>query len=310
MKFRTHAVAAALFCAAISTPAFADEIHAVTPSGATEAYFDLSLVDLSDTLANQCVDLGWTMVSSNETAVACELPVSFGNRLLSALVSPSYSTPPRQYLRFNMAGARGFSRVQVTGWQEIQTAFGQNQRTDMQSENYHNGAMGFLVGIDGLFPEGTTFPNHAFGDFTSQVVEDPRDGLLITQVNDGGAFHRAGIREGDILQRIAGERTKDGNDLSDGMHKAIREATYEVQFYRNGERMEVQVDREFRATIGPLPEPSFVASGASPAATTIVQQEAFSVAEELDRFADLLERGIISQEEFDIQKNRLLSSTP
>ena len=69
----------------IATPALADEPFAVTPSGATEAYFDMGITETSDMLANKCVDLGWTMLSSTDTTVVCEVPVSFGNRLLSAL---------------------------------------------------------------------------------------------------------------------------------------------------------------------------------------------------------------------------------
>ena len=90
-----------LLCAAglmlVTTPAWADEPFAVTPSGATEAYFGLGVQETSDLLANKCLDLGWTMVSSTSTTVVCEVPLSFGNRLLSALASPRYSTPPRQY---------------------------------------------------------------------------------------------------------------------------------------------------------------------------------------------------------------------
>ena len=307
MRLKSLAFAAALCCASVSVPAFADEFHAVTPSGATEAYFDMSLVDTSDLLANKCVDMGWTMVSSTDTTVVCEVPVSFGTQLLSALAGPRYATPPRQYFRFNMAGANGLSRVQASSWQEIQTAFGQNQRTDLASENYHNHVMGFFATIGGIYPPGTSFPNHAYAGFAYEPHEGRNEGLLLTSVEEGGAFDRAGLRAGDILHRVAGERTKSFNDLSDGMHKAIREGTYEVQFYRDGERMEVAVEREYRSAIGALPEPSFAVADTGPASQTTIVQNELSLAEEISRFADLRDRGILSDEEFDAQKARLLS---
>ena len=97
----------AAICLMLPAPALADEPFAVAPSGITEAYFPMEVVETSDHLANQCLDLGWTMISSTDNAVVCEVPTSFGSRLLSALAGPSYATPPRQYSRFNMAGVQG-----------------------------------------------------------------------------------------------------------------------------------------------------------------------------------------------------------
>ena len=296
-----------LLAAFIATPALADEPYAVTPSGATEAYFDMEVVEASDYLGNQCLDLGWTMVNSTDTTVVCEVPMSFGSRLLSALAAPSYSTPPRQYFRFNLAGSQGYARVQATAWQETQTAFGQNRRTDLESNNYHNTVMGFFQSIGGIFPPNTTFPNHANMGVDYEYVESSRDGMVIRGFREGSAFEAAGLQIGDVVTRLAGKRIKDESDLSDGLHDAIRSGSYEVQFYRNGERMELSVVREFRATMGPLPERAIdLAEVANETSPTIIQQQ-FSVAEELARFAALLEQGVITQEEFDAQKARLLS---
>jgi membrane-associated protease RseP (regulator of RpoE activity) len=307
MRLRKAALTfAAAVALAHTTPAFADEPLAVTPSGATEAYFALGIIEASDLLANQCLDLGWTMVSSTETTVVCEVPVSFGNRLLSALAGPRYATPPRQFFRFNLAGAQGYTRAQASSWQEIQTAFGQTQRTDLQSENYHNGVMGFFQSIGGLYPPNTQFPNHAAIETDYEFVEQPRDGMLLTGVREGGPFARAGLQDGDIVTRIARERIKDNNDVSDGLHKAIRSDAFEVEFYRGSEKTEVMVPLEFRSTTGPLPERAAIDDAPMPSSTTIVQNE-FSVAEELARFAELRDQGILTEEEFQAQKERLLT---
>ena len=300
----------ALVCVAsammfLSSPASADEPFAVTPSGATEAYFDLGIVDTSDLLANQCVDLGWTMVSSTETTVICEVPVSFGTRLLSALAGPRYATPPRQYFRFNLTRAQGYTRAQASSWQETQTAFGQTQRTDLQSENYHNGVMGFLQSIGGLYPPNTQFPNHAAIETDYEHVQSPLEGMLLSAVREGGPFARAGLKDGDIVTRIARERIKGENDVSDGLHKAIGSNSFEVEFYRGSEKMQVMVPREFRETIGPLPDRTVI-EAAPATATTIVQNE-MSIADELAKFAQLRSDGIITDDEFEAQKARLLA---
>ncbi|GAA5056717.1 hypothetical protein GCM10023208_21540 [Erythrobacter westpacificensis] len=298
---------AAAICLMVPAQAMADEPFAVTPSGSTEAYFPMEVVETSDHLANQCLDLGWTMISSTDTTVVCEVPMSFGSRLLSALAGPSYATPPRQYFRFNMAGVQGYTRVQATAWQEQQTAFGQTQQTELASENFHNGVMGFFQNVGGIFPPNTQFPNHAAIDVEYEYVEEPREGMLIVTAYEGGVFARAGLQTGDIVHRIAGERIKDENDTSDGLHKAIRENSFEVQYYRGGDRHEVSVPTEFREPIGPLPEREFVNGAAQPVQSTTIVQNQLSVAEELARFAELRDQGVLTEEEFQAQKARLLT---
>ncbi len=295
-----------IVCAAamVATPAMADEPYAIPPSGMTETYFPMRVVDASDHLANKCLDAGWTMVSSTETVVVCEVPMSFGSRLLSALAAPRYSTPPRQYFRFNMAGIRGNTRVQATAWQETQTAFGQNQRTDLASNNYHNSVMNFFESVGGIYPPGTQFPNHAMPGSAFEFVKEPVEGIEVTELTPGGAFERAGIVPGDVVTRLARERTKNLGDLLDGLHKAIRAETYEVEFQRGGETMKVGVAREFRpAVTEPLPEPMEEVVEAAPA--TMVAP--MSVADELAKFAKLRDDGIISAEEFEAAKLRLLA---
>ncbi len=290
----------------VATPAFADAPLAVTPSGATEAYFDLPVVATSDTLANSCIDFGWTSISSTETMVVCEVPMSAGAALLSALVAPRYATPTKEYIRFNIAGANGLSRVQASGWRETQTAFGQTQRVELGNENYHNAVMGFMKTVGGVFPPGTQFPNHAAMDVDYKFVTAPQEGMLITSLAPEGAFAVAGLQEGDVVTRIARQRIKNNNGLSDGLHKAIRAPSFEVEFYRDGSQQKAVVPLTFRATTGPLPEPSFSQGAPTPAVTTIVQNE-FSVADELERLADLKDRGILSADEFAAEKAKLLA---
>lgn len=303
---RLYRIAVLVAAAVTASPAWADEFFALTPSGATEAYFDQSLVEASDTLANGCVDVGWTVISSTETVVVCEVPVSVGGSILSALAAPRYATPPRQFIRFNLAGQRDYARVQVSSyWQEIQTAFGQTQRTELGNENYHNNVTFFLISLGAHYPPGTEFPNHASIDVDYEFTDQHKGGMLITEVEREGAFYLADIREGDVVVRIARERIKNNNDISDGLHKAIRDETYEVELYRDGEKMKVTVPRMFREPAGPLPE-RVIAEEPSPAPTTTIVQNELSVADELSKLADLMQQGIITEEEFEQQKAKLL----
>lgn len=304
MRFRT--VAGAIFLVTVSSPALADEFFGLTPSGATEAYFPLSLVETSDVLANGCVDAGWTTVSSTETMVVCEIPVSVGNAILSALAGPRYATPPRQFIRFNLAGQQGYARVQVSAWQEIQTAFGQTQRTELGNENYHNNVTFLMVALGAYYPPGTQFPNHAAVGVDYELTDMQGGGMLITNVETGGAFDQGGLRSGDVVTRIARERIKDTDDISDGLHKAIRDETFDVEFYREGKRMSAKVPRIFREAAGPLPELAPKEEVADVAQPVIVQNE-FSVADELAKLAELKEQGLLTDEEFEQQKAKLLS---
>jgi C-terminal processing protease CtpA/Prc len=131
------------------------------------------------------------------------------------------------------------------------------------------------------------------------------EGLQVTELTPDGAFDRAGIVPGDLVTRLARERTKNMGDLLDGLHNAIREETYEVEFQRGSEKMKLNVAREFRpAVIEALPEPVEVFVETTPSAQIVAP---ISVADELAKFAKLRDDGIISEEEFEAQKLRLLA---
>ena len=287
------------------SPALADEPYAVTPSGRTEAIFDLNVVDTSDKIANGCADRGWTLVSSTSTMVTCELPLSTMQSVVAQLaLGNSYSTPPRQFLRFNIAGIDRSSRVQATGWVETQMAFGQVRTMEMAAANYHNNVMNWFRSIDGRFPPGTTFPYHAFLGSDFENTQGER-GVLLSNIVPGSPADRAELHDGDVLTRLARERIKTVDDLLDGMRKAAKEPTYEVEISRDGKTVKLTVEREFRlAEVAPaLPDlPS------EPQPEPVQSVMALSPADELAKFAKLRDDGIISQEEFEGQKAKLLGA--
>lgn len=301
---RRSILLAVLLAAAVpTTPALADEPYAITPSGRTEAIFDMPVTETSDRIANGCIDLGWTVVSTTSTVVICEAQMSTLQSVLAALtIGNRYSTPPKQFLRFNIAGLGHSSRVQATGWIETQMAFGQTRTEEMTAANYHNNVMDLFQGLGGRFPPGTTFPYHAY--FGSKFeLTDGNKGLLLTEIERGSPADRGGLQRGDVLTRLARERIKGSGDLLDGLRKAAKNATYEVEISRGGQPMKLTLEREYRPTVeGPAlsdlpPEPE------TPQVQAVM---ALSPADELAKFAKLRDDGILSDEEFEAQKARLL----
>lgn len=284
----------------------ADEPYALTPSGATEDLFDLPVTDTSDAIVNGCIDAGQTVISSTSTVVVCEFYFRTTESVLGALLlGNSYSTPPRSFVRFNAAELQGSTRVTANAWLETQMAFGQVRKQDLGSNHFHNDVMAFLAVAGGRFPEGTEYPNHALIGLQWNVVEKPQKGLQVTEVIDGSAAFEGGLQVGDVVTRIARERTKDGSDVLDGLHKAIKKETYEVEFYRDGDKMSAELPRRFRET-EVAPEPQFVEVIEEPEPTVTQVIAPISIADELTKFAQLRDDGIISEEEFEAQKAKLL----
>jgi membrane-associated protease RseP (regulator of RpoE activity) len=289
-----------------ASPALADEPYAVTPSGRTESIFDLSVVETSDKIANGCADVGWTLVNTTSTMVVCEARLSTMQSVLAALaLGNAYSTPPKQFLRFNIAGLGRSSRVQATGWMETQMAFGQTRTQEMTAANYHNNVMNFFQNLGGRFPPGTSFPNHAYLG-TGWGSYDPKTGLTIASVEPGSPAERAGVLPGDILVRIAREKIKSPDDILDGLRNAAKAPTFDLEVRRGGKLQKLSVATEHRAEVtGPAlanlaPEPG-------PDAPTQAVLP-LSPADELAKFAKLHEAGILSDEEFAKQKAKLLGS--
>ena len=292
--------------ALVAQPALADEPFAVTPNGRAEMMFDVPAVETADLLAGACMDAQWNIKEQSPQHVLCEGDPTFGQSLLANLsMGNSYSTPPRLYYRFSIVQLSNETRVQADGWMGLQTAFGQNREMETNVKGFHNNAIDLMRGVGGRFPEGTIFPNHAAIGAGFEPTDSPKQGMRLTMIDPGGAFDVAGLQVGDVLYRVAGERWKTYDDIYDGLHKAAKEPTYEVEFYRGGQKMEVMAPRIFRAEIGPMETPNPPFGSDEPAQTVVVQNE-ISAADELTKFADLLDRGIISQEEFDAQKSKLL----
>jgi hypothetical protein len=295
---------AAVVAVAASSPALADEFYAVTPSGATEMVFAQPPKDVVGTISAKCIDAGWSVVSSSDTEVVCEAPLNFGQSVLGQLaLGNSYSTPPRRFFKYNAATVAGISRVQASGWMEVQMAFGQVRRTDFSGPEFHNSAMVFLGSAGGKYPVGTTFPNHAyFGGDTEGEMNGKYVNLRVTKVDPESPAGKAGVQVGDVITTIAGKRFKDTDDLLDATARAAKSPFYPMEVLRGGQTVKVNMPRLFRPEANEAVTPVVAASSVASMPVANV-----SVADELGKLGKLKADGLITQEEFDAQKAKLLA---
>ena len=123
----------------------------------------------------------------------------------------------------------------------------------------------------------------------------------ITEIVPGSAADKGGIQVGDLVTRVAGERLKNDNDILDAAAKAASKPTYEVEVIRGGKPLKLTLERAFR--------PSWTEQVvAAPATVSVPQSQlgALSVADELSKLVKLKSDGVISNEEFEAQKKKLL----
>ncbi|MCD2324988.1 SHOCT domain-containing protein [Sphingomonas sp. IC-56] len=301
--FKLKGLLAAIFLC-VASPALADEYFAVTPTGMAETLFSDKPVAAIGKLTSKCIDAHWTVISSSATELVCEAPLNFGQSLLGQLtMGNSYSTPPRRFFRFNVAEINGISRVQASGWMELQMAFGQMKRTDFSGPEFQNSIMQFMLAAGGKYPLGTSFPNHAWlGIQAEDASLGKYVGIRIKSVEPGGAAATAGLQVGDVVNQIVGKRFKDMGDYLDATAKAAKTPVYEVQLTRDGKPMKVSAARAFRPAI----TEAVVALAAPSGAPVPVAGPTAPIADELTKLAKLKADGILTDAEFQAQKAKLL----
>lgn len=286
----------------VAQPAYADELFAVTPSGAAEMMFAEGPSSVVGKLSSQCMTSGWTVITSSGQEVVCESPMNVGQSILGqVLLGNSYSTPPRRFFRFNVAAVNGVSRVQASGWMELQMAFGQMKRNDFTGPEFQNSIMSFLANAGGKYPAGTTFPNHVLMGFDSnQVMQGKYMVLNVTDVVAGFPAHGSGMQSGDIVIKVAGKRFRHFEDYLDATAKAAKTPTYEVELVRGGKPMKLTLQRAFRPSVtGSIVTAQDSDNSSAP-------ENRGSVADELAKLAKLKTDGVITEEEFTDQKKKVL----
>jgi serine protease Do len=69
-----------------------------------------------------------------------------------------------------------------------------------------------------------------------------RDGLLVHAVEEGGAADRTGIRQGDLVVRVAGTSVATVDELADALESSAPDASVEVLVVRGADEVTVTVD--------------------------------------------------------------------
>lgn len=301
MKF---GIALALTCSALlPVSASADEVYAVTPTGSAEMLFAGKPEDVIGKLSGRCIDSHWSVTSSTATELVCEAPLNFGQSVLGQmLMGNSYSTPPRRFFKFNAATVGGVSRVQASGWMELQMAFGQMKRTDFAGAQFQNGMMVFMLAAGGKFPVGTTFPNHAYLGFEYKPEPQGKtSGLLVTAIDEGKAGNKAGLAAGDVIISIAGKKFKNNDDILEAFERAAKTTKYPISIMRGGQQMVLTAEREYKAASTEVVTPETTAGLSTSAG------QPGSLADELAKLAKLKADGVLTDSEFQAQKAKLLA---
>ena len=122
-----------------------------TPSGRPEVEFNTSSIsNVSSRITNLCGQQGLLIQEVTAQSVTCGGEMQGGQAALASLaIGNSYSTTPRQLMRFTMYQSSGKVRVQAYQWIETQMAFGQINRLELNSNNQFNDTMRALQSIGG-----------------------------------------------------------------------------------------------------------------------------------------------------------------
>ena len=68
-----------------------------------------------------------------------------------------------------------------------------------------------------------------------------RDGVLVREVEEGGAAAQAGIREGDMIVSAGGKAIVEPDDIYDALGSVNGSATLQVSLVRGAEELSVEV---------------------------------------------------------------------
>ncbi|HTM79789.1 PDZ domain-containing protein [Asticcacaulis sp.] len=287
---------------------------AETPSGRAEAIFlDYTPAEASGLLADGCINAGWIVVSSTPNEVKCEVKLNFGQQLVKELFQGNrYSTPVKQYLRTTISQSQDGARAQAYLWDETQFAFGQIRTTPQDGDGYVNRMQSYLVDSGGALPKGTKFTNFAYLGITGDtpVVQVPYNGKLakglrVTNLQNDGSGAKAGLQAGDVILRVADKRTDSDQELMEGLNKAARQGSLSIEVFRGQMVMNLSGPVIYRPAVSEY-DPDAYAKREVQKVAVVDATPAPSAADELLKYGTLLEKGLISKDEYDVQKKRLL----
>lgn len=136
----------------------------------------------------------------------------------------------------------------------------------------------------------------------------PQGGLRIDSIATDGPAQAAGLMAGDVITSIAGIRVNSRGSFYVATERAFDLQNFEVTFWRDGTEQALQFDPSASVLAEEKQEaPATADSDAETGRGSARDTEAMLA--ELERLADLHDRGILSEEEFEAMKARILEGT-
>jgi len=141
----------------------------------------------------------------------------------------------------------------------------------------------------------------------ANAVRSPRRGLGVKEILPEGPGDLAGLAVGDVILSIAGEPVAGRGSLYVATEKAFGMQEFEVEYFRDGEVSTTVFDRVRPEVADAETEPVPAEDAAQ--VTGPMASGSGDVLSELERLGDLRDRGIISEDEFEMLKAGILEGS-
>jgi membrane-associated protease RseP (regulator of RpoE activity) len=135
----------------------------------------------------------------------------------------------------------------------------------------------------------------------------PQGGLRIAAVAVDGPAQAAGLMAGDVITRIAGVPVNSRGSFYVATKNAVDLDTFEIVYRRDGTEQTLQFDPAARVVTA-SDDAQAIAHEATPSGQAAASDTEAKLAE-LERLGDLRDRGILSEEEFEAMKAKILQGS-
>jgi len=139
------------------------------------------------------------------------------------------------------------------------------------------------------------------------LTRQPQGGLRIAAVAVDGPAQTAGLMAGDVITRIAGVPVNSRGSFYVATENAVDLDTFEIVYRREGTEQTLQFDPSARVATAASDEQAKAREVAESGQAVISDTEAKLA--ELERLGDLRDRGILSEEEFEAMKAKILQGS-
>lgn len=277
-----------------------------TPSGRPEAVFvNSSPEEASNKIAAFCAKQGWT-ISRQSMQVTCEYKINdFAQALTNALTAPRYATSVRHFISFNMIQDGRQTLAQARQYQAFTTAFGQYNETELTNDNAFNSSIDVMLSSGAVLPIGTRFRDKSWWGIGFSPDANLKSPTKIASFKNPSPAQLSGLIIGDEIVAVNGKKCKNIKDcfkISDALNIG---SEIKVQVIREKQILEFKWVVSKRPDVAELEgcnnicfEP--IKNSSSPS------RQDLSIAEEIERLRLLREKGIITEQEFQAAKNKLL----